>query len=127
MSNAGTPPTYRSGVQSVPASSASPPEERAAALSFLQNLASEVSEGTIDLPCFPDVVIRISQALTDPKTTSDQAVTIVGAEPRLAARILQTANSAAFNTTGKPFRYDPLRSRWLNYGTEALRLPRFAS
>ncbi len=29
-------------------------------------------------------------------------VTIVGAEPRLAARILQTANSAAFNSSGKP-------------------------
>jgi HD-like signal output (HDOD) protein len=78
------------------------PEERAAALAFLQNLASEISEGTIDLPCFPDVVVRISQALTDPNTTSDQVVTIVGAEPRLAARLLQTANSAAFNSTGKP-------------------------
>jgi HD-like signal output (HDOD) protein len=48
------------------------------------------------------VVIRISTALADPKTTSDHVVTIVGAEPRLAARILQTANSAAFNTSGKP-------------------------
>ena len=48
------------------------------------------------------MVIRISTALADPDTTSDHVVTIVGAEPRLAARILQTANSAAFNTTGKP-------------------------
>ena len=78
------------------------PEERAAALAFLQNLATEVSEGSIDLPCFPDVVIRISHALADPNTTSDRVVTIVGAEPRLAARILQTANSAAFNNRGKP-------------------------
>jgi HD-like signal output (HDOD) protein len=81
---------------------ATTPQERAAALAFLQNLASEVSEGTIDLPCFPDVVIRISTALADPKTTADQVVMIVGAEPRLAARILQTANSTAFNTSGKP-------------------------
>jgi HD-like signal output (HDOD) protein len=29
-------------------------------------------------------------------------VTVVGAEPRLAARVLQTANSAAFNSSGKP-------------------------
>jgi HD-like signal output (HDOD) protein len=64
-------------------------------------LATEVSEGSIDLPCFPDVVIRISTALADPNTTSEHVVTIVGAEPRLAARILQTANSAAFNTSGK--------------------------
>jgi HD-like signal output (HDOD) protein len=97
------PPTYRSGTQSVPADSAAATlQERAAALAFLQKLATEVSEGSIDLPCFPDVVIRISTALADPGTTSDHVVTIVGAEPRLAARILQTANSAAFNSSGKP-------------------------
>jgi HD-like signal output (HDOD) protein len=99
----GAPPTYRSGTQSVPAEGAvSTPEERAAALAFLQKLAAEVSEGSIDLPCFPDVVIRVSTALADPDTTSDHVVTVVGAEPRLAARILQTANSAAFNASGKP-------------------------
>jgi HD-like signal output (HDOD) protein len=98
-----TAPTYRADGKSVPASdAAASPEERAAALAFLQNLATEVSEGSIDLPCFPDVVIRISHALADPSTTSDRVVTIVGAEPRLAARILQTANSAAFNSRGKP-------------------------
>jgi len=102
MSDPGTP-TYRSGTQSVPASGpASTLEERAAALTFLQKLAAEVTEGTIDLPCFPDVVVRISTALADLNTTAEHVVTIVGAEPRLAARILQTANSAAFNTSGKP-------------------------
>jgi HD-like signal output (HDOD) protein len=98
-----TAPTYRSGSQSLPASDAAATlEERATALSFLQKLATEVSKGTVDLPCFPDVVVRISQALADPNTTSDRVVTIVGAEPRLAARVLQTANSAAFNSAGKP-------------------------
>src|SRR6202167_4779657 len=102
MSEPKTPPTYRSGTQSVPAGGTATQQERAAALAFLQKLASEVSAGSIDLPCFPDVVIRISTALADPGTTSDRVVTIVGAEPRLAARLLQTANSAAFNTAGKP-------------------------
>jgi HD-like signal output (HDOD) protein len=60
-----------------------------------------VSSGTVDLPCFPDIVIRIRNALVDPKTTPERTVTIVGAEPRLTARLLQTANSAAFNQTGK--------------------------
>ena len=109
MVSEGAPPTYRSGTQSVPAGGAvSTPQERAAALTFLQRLATEVSKGTVDLPCFPDVVVRISNALTDPNITSDHAVTIVGAEPRLAARILQTANSAAFNVSGK--RLTDLRS-----------------
>jgi HD-like signal output (HDOD) protein len=81
---------------------AATPQQRAAALAFLQALAAEVSAGSIDLPCFPDVVVRISMALADPNTSADHVVTVVGAEPRLAARILQTANSAAFNTSGKP-------------------------
>ena len=103
MSNASATPTYRSGTQSVPAASGdSTLEERAIALEFLRVLADEVSKGTVDLPCFPDVVVRISHALADPNTTSDKVVTIVGAEPRLAARIVQTANSAAFNSSGKP-------------------------
>lgn len=72
------------------------------ALEFLRDLASEVSQGIVDLPCFPDVVVRISKALADPQTTAEHTVTIVGAEPRLAARLLQTANSAAFNSSGKP-------------------------
>jgi len=78
------------------------PQERAGALTFLQSLATEVSKGNVNLPCFPDVVIRIRQVLEDPNTRVGQAVRIVGAEPRLAARLLQTANSAIFNPSGKP-------------------------
>jgi HD-like signal output (HDOD) protein len=78
------------------------PDQRAAALAFLTQLAAEVSQGTVDLPCFSNVVVRISEALMDPATTSEQVVTIVGSEPRLAARLMQTANSAAFNSSGKP-------------------------
>ncbi len=103
MANASMAPTYKSASGSVPAKNqASAPETRGAALEFLRNLATEVSQGTIDLPCFPDIVVRIRHALADPKTTTDKTVAIVGNEPRLAARLLQTANSAAFNTTGKP-------------------------
>jgi HD-like signal output (HDOD) protein len=103
MSYVGATPTYRSGSQSVTASgTAATPEERAAALGFLQTLAVEVSQGTVDLPCFPNVVVRISTALENPNTNSGDAVTMVGAEPRLAARLLQTANSAAYNVSGKP-------------------------
>ena len=101
MSNASAP-TYKSGKKSVPAENGGSPESRAAAMEFLARLAGELSGGTVDLPCFPDVVIRIRKTLDDPDTTIEQTVTVVGTEPRLAARLLQTANSAAFNTTGKP-------------------------
>ena len=75
---------------------------RGAALVFLEMLAKELSNRTVDLPCFPDVVIRVRAALDDPNTTLRQAVQMVGAEPRLAAKLLQMANSVAFNHSGKP-------------------------
>ena len=78
------------------------PDDRAAALAFLRSLAGEVSGGTVNLPSFPDVVIRIRKALADPDAKLTQTVKIIGAEPRLAARLLQAANSAAFNHSGKP-------------------------
>jgi HD-like signal output (HDOD) protein len=102
MSTAGSAPTYRSGKDSVAPTAGISDEARGAALLFLEALAKEVSSGTVDLPCFPDIVIRIRNALADPSTTPEQTVIIVGAEPRLVARLLQTANSAAFNQSGKP-------------------------
>jgi HD-like signal output (HDOD) protein len=78
------------------------PQERAGALEFLQGLCAEMAAGKVNLPCFPDVVLRIRRALDDPATQISQTVKIVGTEPRLAARILQTANSAVFNQSGKP-------------------------
>jgi HD-like signal output (HDOD) protein len=103
MPNASMAPTHQTGIGSVPAPSTERDSAvRNTALDFLRLLAEEVSTGTVDLPCFPDVVIRIRHALADPDTTIDRTVWIVGNEPRLAARLLQTANSAAFNLSGKP-------------------------
>src|SRR6202162_4719898 len=96
-------PTYEPCQGSMPATGVGTASEaRATPLDFLRLLATELSKGTVDLPCFPDVVIRIRHALADPNTTIDRTVAIVGNEPRLAARLLQTANSAAFNLSGKP-------------------------
>jgi HD-like signal output (HDOD) protein len=103
MPTAPMAPTYQTSNGSVTATGVgADPGVRGNALDFLRLLAAEVSKGTVDLPCFPDVVIRIRHALADPNTTIDKTVWIVGNEPRLAARLLQTANSAAFNMSGKP-------------------------
>jgi HD-like signal output (HDOD) protein len=75
----------------------------AAAYAFLTQLADELAHKPLNLPCFPDIVPRIRKALSDPKSTSDDIVRIAGTEPRLAARLLQTANSAVFNPSGVPF------------------------
>ena len=63
-------------------------DERASALAFLGSLANEVSKGTVSLPCFPDVVMRIRKALAEPDVSLTEIVKIVGTEPRLAARLL---------------------------------------
>jgi HD-like signal output (HDOD) protein len=82
-----------------------PPSDprQAAAFAFLQKLGDELGSGPLNLPCFPDVVPRVRQALADPGSTSDDIVRIAGTEPRLAARILQTANSVVFNPSGAAF------------------------
>jgi HD-like signal output (HDOD) protein len=72
------------------------------ALDFLKYLAAELSGGSVDLPCFPDVIMRIHNTLMDPLTAPERAARIVGTEPRLAARLIQTANSATFNAAGNP-------------------------
>ncbi len=91
--------TYRAGKRTVLEHGKSA-GEGPAALQFLTKLATELSQGPVDLPCFPNVVIRIRDALNDPMTSVEETVKLVGAEPRLAARLIQTANSVAFNPSG---------------------------
>jgi HD-like signal output (HDOD) protein len=74
----------------------------APALEFLSRIADDLSRGPVNLPCFPDIVPRLRSAIGDPQSTPDDLVRIAGTEPRLAARLIQTANSTVFNPSGKP-------------------------
>jgi HD-like signal output (HDOD) protein len=113
-------------------SAATSGDERASALAFLGNLASEVSKGTVNLPCFPDVMMRIRKALAAPDVGLTEIVKIVGTEPRLAARLLQVANSAAFNPAGKHLTdlraaitrlgHRPVQSAAMSFAVKQLRL-----
>ena len=113
MSNASSAPTYQSGQRSVaPSGTAAPADIRAGALQFLAHLAAEVSSGTVDLPCFPNVVLRIRTALADPKNTPEKTVNIVGAEQRLAARLMQTANSLSIGPASRSPTLEPPSTGW---------------
>ncbi len=70
--------------------------------SFVKLLAADLSKGDLDLPSFPDIVIRVRQALDDEHCTSEKLVRIIGAEPVLAARLLIVANSAGLRPSGGP-------------------------
>ena len=72
------------------------------AFAFVQALATELSRGKVDLPSFPDIALRVRKVLTDENVTQEQVTRVVGSEPALAARLMQIANSAALNFTGKP-------------------------
>ena len=83
------------------AAQAQKPTVDAEAFAFVQALASELSKGKVDLPSFPDIALRVRQVLADEQVTQEQVVRVVGSEPALAARLMQIANSAALNFTGK--------------------------
>ena len=69
---------------------------------FVQALAAELSKGKVELPSFPDIALRVRQVLADDEVTQEKVGRVVGSEPMLAARLLQIANSAAINFSGRP-------------------------
>jgi HD-like signal output (HDOD) protein len=71
------------------------------AFDFIRALAGELSGGKVDLPSFPEVAVRVRRVLSDPKSSVDQVVRVVGSEPALAARLMRIANSASLNRSGK--------------------------
>lgn len=71
------------------------------AFTFVKALALEISVGKVELPGFPDIVMRVQRALADERADIERVVRVLGAEPVLASRLLQMANSAALNPTGR--------------------------
>jgi HD-like signal output (HDOD) protein len=71
------------------------------AFDFVRSLAAELSGGKVDLPSFPEIAVRVRRVLSDPKSSIDQVVRVVGSEPALAARLVRIANSASLNRSGR--------------------------
>lgn len=65
------------------------------AAEFVQQLAGDLNRGELELPMFPDSVIRIQQVFRAEEVDIDDVVRIISSDPALAARILQLSNSAA--------------------------------
>ena len=72
-----------------------PQEAMQGAAAFVQQLAADLNKGELELPLFPDSVLRIQQAFRKEDVDVDEIVRIVSSDPALAARVLQLANSAA--------------------------------
>ena len=67
---------------------------------FVKSLARELNGKKIELPSFPDVVLRIRTALDDPDMTANKLATILSVDPVLASRVLIFANSTYYNPAG---------------------------
>lgn len=89
------------------------------AFAFIQALAQELSGSKIDIPSFPSVAVRVRKVLQDEDVSAEQVTRVVGAEPALAARLLQIANSAALNVSGK--RVTDLRTAVTRIGFNVIR------
>jgi HD-like signal output (HDOD) protein len=68
---------------------------------FLKHMAATLDGGIVQLPAFPQVVIRVQEILKNPNYTAQMIAVPIASEPTLANRLLNLANSAAFNATGK--------------------------
>jgi HD-like signal output (HDOD) protein len=69
---------------------------QAVGFSFVEKLAKDLRDEQLELPAFPEAVLRIQRALQSPDTSTDDIVRILSSEPALAARLLRIANSAEF-------------------------------
>jgi len=81
-------------------SSDSTPQRRSQ-LDFLTHMTDTLAAGTIELPAFPQVVIKLQEAYKNPNYTPQMVARLISAEPTLARRLLDMANSVAFNATGR--------------------------
>ncbi len=65
------------------------------AAGFVQELAGDLNRGDLELPMFPDSVVRIQRAFGGEEVDLDEIVRIISSDPAIAARVLQLSNSAA--------------------------------
>jgi HD-like signal output (HDOD) protein len=62
---------------------------------------AELLESERDLVSLPDVVIRLQEAIDDPKSTAETVGAIVACDPALTARLLRLANSPIYGFSGR--------------------------
>src|SRR5262245_56714366 len=68
---------------------------------FVKALATELSQGQVELPSVPDIVLKLQKTLSDENVSNETVVLVVGSEPMLAGKLMNMANSAALNSSGR--------------------------
>ncbi|MGB5260612.1 MAG: HDOD domain-containing protein [Gammaproteobacteria bacterium] len=65
-----------------------------ATFEFVKSLAEELTHQEFDIPPFPEIAIRIRDAMNDPNVSTSDIARIIVADPVLTTRLLRMANSA---------------------------------
>jgi HD-like signal output (HDOD) protein len=94
------------------------------AFQFVQALAAELSLGAVDIPGFPAIVQKVRAVLADETASAEKVARVVGADPVLAARLLNLANSVAILGTARPA--TDLRTAVSRVGLNAVRSTTYA-
>jgi HD-like signal output (HDOD) protein len=75
--------------------------DQSAPVEFLRHMLAALEAGVVELPAFPQVVIQVQEVLRNPNYSVQMIARPISADPTLAARLLNMANSTAFNATGR--------------------------
>ena len=94
------------------------------AFQFVQALAAELSLGAVDIPGFPAIVQKVRAVLSDETASAEKVARVLGADPVLAARLLNLANSVAILGTARPA--TDLRTAVSRVGLNAVRSTTYA-
>lgn len=92
-------------------------EHDAAAL--VQSLRADRVAGDTELPCFPQSAVRLQHLMADPEADLSELIRVISFDPVLTGKVLQLANSAALNTTGR--RIGDLKSAISRIGFDLVR------
>lgn len=68
---------------------------------FIQDIAADLSQQTAVFPTSFDTTLRLREVLSSNNASTANIAAIVAKDPLVAARVIQTANSAAFNRSGR--------------------------
>lgn len=66
---------------------------------FSEALDQRVHQGKLDIPMLPEVAHRVIQITNDPDSDASQLMRVIQTDQALAAKIMKTANSAAYAPT----------------------------
>lgn len=85
----------------------------------LDAIAADAARGELVFPTHVQVALQVRRLLDDPDCSVDQLHKLISAEPVLAARVVGTANSIAYNPSGRSS--SDLRSAVSRIGFNTLR------